>query len=212
MRHACSLATLLAVAAVAQPVPDPPAEEGSFVLHKFAKAIGKETYRIAYRRGQLMLTSDFLFTDRGAPVPLSTTFLAKTSLEPISLNVDGRSSRGSQLSDKFVLDSERHRVAVFRDSKTTYYPASDETFLIDGYSPVVMQQMLMRFWLAHGRPEQIPSPPGGAVHVEPSGDFTVIVNDLPVALHGYVITGLIWGRDALARRSSTTCLSGLNGR
>src|SRR5262249_38786694 len=72
-----------------------------------------------------------------------------------------------------------------------------ETFLIDGYSPVAMQQMLMRFWLAHGRPAQIPTPPGGIVHIEPSGDLTVTVNEMPVALHGYVITGLIWGIETL---------------
>jgi imidazolonepropionase-like amidohydrolase len=197
MKHACSFAVLIVVSAVAQPVPNPPAEEGSFVLYKFAKAIGKETWKIAYRSGQLTLTSDFLFTDRGASVPLSTTFLAKTSLEPISLNLDGRSSRAAELRDKFVLDTEGHRVAVFRNNKTTYYPASDLTFLMDGYSPVAMQQMLMRFWLAHGRPAQIPTPPGGVLHIEPTADLTVTVDNTPVTLHGYVITGLIWGAETL---------------
>ncbi len=197
MRFRLLLPLLLAPPLAAQSLPNPAAEEGSFVLHKFAKAIGKESYKISPQNGGLTLTSDFLFTDRGSPVPLSTTFVAKTSLEPVSLNLDGRSSRGSELRDKLVLDSEQHRVAVFRDGKVAYYPATGETFLIDGYSPVAMQQMLMRFWLAHGKPAQIQVPPGGSVHIEPSGDLAVRVGGVSVALHGYVVTGLIWGAETL---------------
>jgi imidazolonepropionase-like amidohydrolase len=197
MRPALLLAILLAVPAVAQTTPNPQPEQGSFVLHKFAKAIGKETYKIAYRGEELTLTSEFLFTDRGSPVPLSTTFVARTSLEPISLNLDGRSSRLSELRDKFVLDTQQHRVALFREGKVSYYPAVGDTFLIDGYSPVVMQQMLMRFWLAHGRPAQISTPPGGSVHIEPSGDLAVADNGAAIKLHGYVVTGLIWGAETL---------------
>jgi len=197
MRPALLLAILLAMPAVAQTTPNPPPEEGSFVLHKFAKAIGKESYKIAYQRGELTLTSEFLFTDRGSPVPLSTTFVARTSLEPISLNLDGRSSRLSELRDKFVLDTQQHYVALFRDGKVTYYPASGDTFLIDGYSPVVMQQMLMRFWLAHGRPAQISTPPSGSVHIEPSADLAVGDNGVAIKLHGYAVTGLIWGAETL---------------
>lgn len=77
-----------------------------------------------------------------------------------------------------------------RDGKSA--PAPQGVFLIDGYSPVAMQQMLMRFWMTHGKPSQIPTPSGN-VHVEPAGDLTV----QGTVLHGYVLSGLIWGVETL---------------
>jgi hypothetical protein len=56
-----------------------PATSTTFVLHKFAKAIGKETYFIETKGDGYTLTSHFLFTDRGSPVPLETTFVAQTA-------------------------------------------------------------------------------------------------------------------------------------
>ena len=64
-----------ACAAIAQQ----PASSGTFALHTFAKTIGKETYSIETKGDSYTLTSHFLFTDRGSPVPLETTFVAKTS-------------------------------------------------------------------------------------------------------------------------------------
>jgi imidazolonepropionase-like amidohydrolase len=197
----------------AQVVPQP--EQGTFILHKFAKAIGKETYRVVYDDDETIMTSDFLFTDRGSPVPLHTTYIAKPSLEPMSLSLDGRSSRISQLDDKLEYNGKLQKVELERDGKKTSYPAGPNTLLIDGYSPVTMQQMLMRFWFAHGRPDQIPTPPGESIHIQPSGDINVpqpAGGPQPgghagpgagpqaahsLRLHGYVVSGLIWGSETL---------------
>lgn len=197
MKHFFLLSFLLTLSAVAQTPKNPPVEQGSFVLHKFAKAIGKETYTIDVQNGKFVLTSDFLFTDRGTPVPLKTTYTASQSLEPVSLQLAGRSSRSSQLNDNIELDAQQHRVALTRSGKTSYYPASKDTFLIDGYSPVTMQQMLMRFWLANGRPAQISTPPSGSIHIQPSSDLNLNINGSSVKLHSYVVTGLIWGAETL---------------
>jgi hypothetical protein len=51
---------------------------GKFVLHKFAKAIGAEIYSIENKSDAYTLASHFLFTDRGSPVRLEATFLART--------------------------------------------------------------------------------------------------------------------------------------
>ena len=71
-------AILLLAAAFAQQTP--PAgglvESGKYRLHKFGQAIGEETYEIRCDGGALTLTDKFLFTDRGSPVPLATTFRA----------------------------------------------------------------------------------------------------------------------------------------
>ena len=84
--HAALLVLLFAIAAPVFANQDQqPATSGTFILHKFAKAIGKETYSIDGSGDTYTLTSHFLFTDRGSKVPLETTFIAKsTSIAPIS--------------------------------------------------------------------------------------------------------------------------------
>ena len=62
-----------------------PELSGTFVLHKFAKAIGGETYAIELKKDTYTMTSHFLFTDRDSPVPLETTFTARTDgMVPVS--------------------------------------------------------------------------------------------------------------------------------
>jgi len=197
MKLTIVLSLLFVLPATAQVSDNSATEQGSFVLHKFAKAIGKESYTIRHTDGRLTLTSDFLFTDRGRQVPLKTVYTATDSLQPISLHLDGKSSRLSELKDDMHLEAEQHRVAVTKRGETSYFPAPEGSFLIDGYSPVTMQQMLLRFWLQHERPAQIPIPPVGNVHIEPVADLTVKLGSGTAKLHGYVITGLIWGGETL---------------
>lgn len=168
-------------------------EQGTFVLHKFAQAIGKETYSLERTERTQTLTSDFLFTDRGSPVPLKTRYQTNGAGEPEYLEQTGRSSRLSPMKDEFKLDAAAHQLRVTRNGKTETIAAPQGTFLIDGYSPVAMQQMLMRYWLAHNKPAEIPTPPTGSVRIQPAGDITVQGKKL----HGYVISGLIWGVESL---------------
>ncbi len=58
-------------------------EQGTFLLHKFARQIGRETYTLSpAANGHLTLTDDFLFTDRGTKVPLKTTSRAPPTSAP----------------------------------------------------------------------------------------------------------------------------------
>ncbi|WP_266169019.1 amidohydrolase family protein [Dyella subtropica] len=172
-------------------------EQGTFVLHKFARAIGKETYILANEKGQLTLHSDFKFNDRGTDVPLKTIYTAADTLHPLSLKTEGHSSRQSPMNDAFSVDEKHQRVALVRDGKATDYPATADTFLVDGYSPVAMQQMLMRFWIARGKPAQIAAPPEASIHIAPGNDLTISTNGGPVTLHSYVINGLVWGAETV---------------
>src|SRR5579862_3287963 len=51
-------------------------EQGKFTLHKFEQPIGEETYEIRRDGDSISAKIDFKFTDRGSPVPLTTTFRA----------------------------------------------------------------------------------------------------------------------------------------
>jgi imidazolonepropionase-like amidohydrolase len=191
------LASLLLSFASAALIAQPSPEKGRFILHKFARANGEETYSIEHAGGKLTLKSSFLFTDRGTKVPLKTTFTATDTLEPLSLALDGQSSRMSALKDKMEYNAQARKITLARDGKSEEVAAPAGTFLIDGYSPVAMQQMLIRFWLAHGKPVSIPTPPAGSVSIEPTGTLTVTIAGQEKKFDGYVITGLIWGGETL---------------
>lgn len=172
-------------------------EQGSFVLHKFARPIGTETYTLSVEPGHLSLQSNFYFKDRGTAVPLKTAFTAADITHPLTLTSEGKAARGAPMHDSFTLDPKRARVTLLRDGKASTYPASANTFLVDGYSPVAMQQMLLRYWLAKGRPAHVAAPPNADIHIQPADELVVPLGGKRVTLHGYVVSGLVWGSETL---------------
>ncbi len=170
-----------------------PGSSGTFVLHKFAKAIGKETYAIEAKGDQYTLTSHFLFTDRGSPVPLETSFVARSAdMTPVSYRAKGRSSRLSVMEDSLTVTGDS--IAEVRDGKRATVVPGGAWFVTDGYSPVAMQEQMMRWWLEHGRPAEFTVYPSGAtVHVEAAKSLMVDGH----ATQGYTVGGLIWGQESL---------------
>jgi imidazolonepropionase-like amidohydrolase len=182
----------LAAPAIAQVASEPTPDHGTFILHKFAKRIGTETWQVRPDgKGRLVLTSDFLFNDRGTDVPLKASYTSSVAHEPLSLTLAGKSSRSSPIKDN--LELKGGQVTLLRGGKEQSFPASATTFLIDGYSPVAMQGELIRWWLAHGKPKSIDTPPSGPVRIQPAGTLTVNGK----ILQGYVVEGLIWGGETL---------------
>ncbi len=171
-------------------------ERGAFRLYKFAKAIGRETYTLTGAGGdRLELRDEFLFTDRGTKVPLKTTLLADASLRPLRFSTEGSTSRTSELHD--VLERVGDRVRVTRDGVTSDAPADTDAFFIDGYAPVAMQELMLRFWSAHGRPASLAIVPAGTVSIRPAAAVIVRGRDGAEELSGYTVGGLIWGQESL---------------
>ena len=170
-----------------------PATSGSFVLHKFAKANGSETYSIETKGDLYTLTSHFLFTDRGEKVPLETTFVAHTAdMTPVSYTAKGKASRPADMDDAITVSGSD--ITIVRTGKKQTVAAAAPWFITDGYSPVAMQEQMMRWWLSHGKPSEFTIYPANAkVHIEPAG--TLNVGGL--AAHGYTVGGLIWGQESL---------------
>ncbi|UWZ83320.1 amidohydrolase family protein [Occallatibacter riparius] len=186
------LAFLLACVALACHAEEP-ATSGAFVLHKMANAIGRETYSIQTSGDTYTLTSHFLFTDRGTKVPLETTFTAHTkSMSPVSYAAKGQASRLSAMDDKVNVGGPS--VTIIRSGKTETVSPTRPWFITDGYSPVAMQEQMMRWWLSHGKPAQFTVYPAKAsVHIAPAENVTVD----GATLHGYTVNGLIWGQECL---------------
>jgi Amidohydrolase family len=169
------------------------ATSGTFVLYKFAKEIGSETYSIVANDETYTLTSHFLFTDRGHKVPLETTFVAATAgMAPRSYAAKGQASRLANMDDTLTVTG--NTVSITRSGKAETQTASGPWFITDGYSPVAMQEQMMRWWLTHGQPAEFTVYPSKAmVHILPSSTLTVG----GLAAHGYTVSGLIWGQESL---------------
>lgn len=170
-----------------------PATSGTFVLHKFAKAIGKEDYSIELKGDTYSLTSHFLFTDRGSPVPLETSFVARVAdMTPATYAAKGRSHRDGDMNDSLTANGST--LEIRRSGKTDTLIPAGPWFITDGYSPVAMQEQMMRWWFLRGKPAEFTVYPAGAkIHIKSAETLTI--GDR--AVHGYTVDGLIWGEESL---------------
>ena len=181
-RVAIALATVVVAGAAAAQQPAAPVESGTYRLYKFEQPIGEETYSIGRDNDAVVLTDTFLFTDRGTRVPLDTIFRAGRDLTPRSFESSGKSSRVSNVD------------VSLRPQRDT---APKQFFIINGYSPVAQQMLMLRYWLGHGSPVPLSILPRGSVEIRRRGVERVSVNGASVMLTRYSISGLIWGREVV---------------
>jgi len=190
MLRTISLSLLLLSAASAQPV-----EKGKFILHKFFRAIGEETYEITRDGDSLVTKSTFAFTDRGAKVPLTATLRTSSDLTPQHFEIKGQTSRISRIDTSVDIAQNQATIRENKDTRTAAAPA--RFFTIAGYAPATVQMLLLRYWTKTGKPSPLAVFPNGAVTIEGRGRDTVTIDGKPEQLDRYTVTGLIWGRETL---------------
>ncbi len=170
-------------------------EEGVFVLHKFKQPIGEERYRIAADGTDRTLRSAFHFTDRGTPVALEATLRYSADLTPRHFEIVGSVSRHSTIDVAVDLADSTARIRT--DSTVRDSVPGRGSFLVAGYAPIAVQQAVLRFWEARGRPDTLRTLPGGWVHIVERGADTLPLSDSMVVLRRFGVDGLIWGRETL---------------
>jgi imidazolonepropionase-like amidohydrolase len=185
----------------------PPTESGKFRLHKFEQPIGEESYTIAPDGDSLLLTSDFKFTDRGSPVPLTATLRTTRDYVPQSFTISGKTSRMSGIETEVTVTgagagsavgSTSPAAASIRQGKETRTTSAPPTFFtISGYAPVAVQMEMMRYWRSHGQPAKLATLPEGAIQIQDRGQQTMQINGHEVSFERYTVQGLIWGMEVL---------------
>jgi imidazolonepropionase-like amidohydrolase len=173
----------------------PANETGQFSLHKFEQPIGKESYTITRDGNTLTLKSDFLFTDRGTKVPLSTTLKALDDYTPQSFIIKGSTSRASDIDSEVEVSGSTATIRLGKETHNTVPP--QYFFTISGYAPVAMQMALIRYWRAHGSPAQLATLPAGEVKIQDRGAETIDVGGKSIRVERYTVRGLIWGLETL---------------
>jgi len=192
------LLVLVPLALFAQNAAQP--DSGKFRLHKFEQAIGEETYTITPESNTLTLKSEFKFTDRGTPVPLSATLRTSDGYVPQSFAIKGKTSRSSDIDTEITVATGSAEVRQGKDGRKVSAPPV--FFTISGYAPVAVQMEMMRYWLGHGKPTQLPTLPQGTVRIQDRGAETMHINGRDVQVERYTVQGLIWGIETLWMDSS----------
>lgn len=168
-------------------------DSASFLLHKFAQNIGRETYAVSSTDSGLVYTVHFKFTDRGQAVPLNAELRTTSGYDPLSLFIKGSTSRSSTINDSIRIRGRSALIRVDDSIYTRKLPAM--YFPVGGYSPGTVQMILLKYWNSHGRPETIPLLPTGALNIKKDGYDTLSFSGKPLLLERYVISGLIWGNE-----------------
>ncbi|HXD29787.1 MAG TPA: amidohydrolase family protein [Pyrinomonadaceae bacterium] len=186
------LLVVLASSAVAQ---SQAVETGKFRLHKFEQPIGEETYTIKQEKDGLIVSSTFLFTDRGTEVPLKAELRTRSDLTPISFDIEGSVSRFSTIDSSVEIKDNQ---ALITENKTTRHTTVPTRFFtISGYAPTVMQMMLVRYIQRHKLTGPVATLPNGDVTLELRGKDKIKIAGKDVELDRYSISNLIWGRESL---------------
>src|SRR5437868_1599536 len=170
-------------------------ETGKFRLHKFQQAIGEETYTITQTGETLTMKSDFKFTDRGSPVPLTTNLTTDVDLNPKSFTIKGSTARGSSIDDEITINGTSANIREEKETRKTAVPKN--FFTIAGYAPASMQMLMMRYIAKNKIRGPLETLPGGTVTVEDRGKDRVTIDGKPVELERFIVNGLIWGRESL---------------
>jgi imidazolonepropionase-like amidohydrolase len=188
------LAATLALPLAAQA--QAPADSTTFLLHKFAQRIGKETYHLTRTAQAYTYDVDFKFVDRGSPVALKAHLVTTPTGEPLQLAVKGQTSRFSSINDTVRLAADgQARIRVDDAVHTEQRPAL--SFPVAGYSPSTGQWLLLRYWQQHGRPASLAMLPSGKVRIREDGQDTLRYQNQLLRLRRYVLKGLVWGNELL---------------
>ena len=172
-----------------------PADSATFVLHKFAQPIGRETYRLIRTAQAYTYDVKFRFVDRGSPVALRARLATTPAGEPLEMAVKGQTSRFSAINDSLSFGPGQVYVRVDSTARTVARPAL--AFPVAGYAPGLGQWLLLRYWQQHGRPGSLPLLPTGTVHIREDGHDTLSYRGRPLVLTRYVLKGLVWGNELL---------------
>jgi imidazolonepropionase-like amidohydrolase len=73
----------------------------------------------------------------------------------------------------------------------------EKFFDIQGYAPVSVQMMLVRYWRSHGKPSTLKTLPRGEVQIQERGVEKYSIDGRTVELHKLSVRGLIWGMESL---------------
>jgi hypothetical protein len=71
----------------------------------------------------LIIKSNFKFTDRGSPVPLTATFRTKQNLTPEAFEIKGSTARGSAIDASIQINGNTATIREGKETRQSTVPA-----------------------------------------------------------------------------------------
>lgn len=167
-------------------------EEGRFRLYKLQQPVGEERYEVRREGASRVTKATSELNFLGGGVPLTATLRTSADGTPERFEVKGRTSTLTRTDNEVVVSGRTARVRQHAAAREVAVPA--RFFTIGHYGPVAIEQMLFRYWAAHGRPAELPILPAGRVRFAVRGRDTVRVGGRAEVLDRYSVDGLVWGR------------------
>jgi imidazolonepropionase-like amidohydrolase len=177
-------------------------EQGDFVLHFLQHAIGNEHYELTKKTdGTRELRASSEYTDRGTKVALNATLDMEDDYTPIHYEVKGKSYRYFNVDSSVDVNGNKASVRLGSEQSEISLPA--RFFAIDGYAPISVQMMMLRYWKRHGRPAKLMALPAGSdaddVTIKDSGptQLPTTASATPAKIERFTVNNVVWGREAL---------------
>jgi imidazolonepropionase-like amidohydrolase len=136
----------------------------------------------------------FRFVDRGTAVDLTggLTFHPDGSIHTFFAH--GKNYR-LFATDSDAAINDRHVTITDRGAHRDIDTGGKPFFPIDNYAPIGMQEALIRYWIAHGRPAEIASAPSGPIHITSRGKQEPAYLSDAGTMERLAIEGVVWGRE-----------------
>ncbi|MCU1277711.1 MAG: amidohydrolase, partial [bacterium] len=173
-----------------------PAPPATFSLYKFGQRIGFE--RTAFGRaagGDTDVKTTFTFNDRGSDVPLAALWRLSPDGTPRDYRAWGFVARGVSVDDRVAVDGGGGAEIEREEQPLRRLRAPSPFAAASGYAPVIGQELLVRAWVAHGRPARLALLPDGEVEIRSRGHESFTLDGKPLPLEHLAISGLVWGRE-----------------
>src|ERR1051326_56653 len=185
------LCTLLSLSVSAQaqtktPQPKPASqviEQGKFRFYETKQIRGEEDYTISRSTNDELIVAAKItlpFAEQETK-PLVTAMLrTNADYTPRTFDINGPTLL--EITENTSVQISGHAASIKDRDKTETLNVPPSYFTLSGYVPVTMEMMLVRYWLAHGKPTSIRLLRTGEAFVEFRGSDSVTISGKTIAL------------------------------
>lgn len=152
-------------------------ESGKFRFYELKQTRGEEDYTITRTSsGELLVQAKTTlpFAEQEAKPLVNATLRTKAEFTPLAFEIKGPTLLDIEENTSVQVAGGTASVSDRGKSETHKVPPA--YFTLSGYVPVTMEMMLVRYWLAHGKPASIPLLPTGEAFVEFRGKDSVTIS------------------------------------
>src|ERR1041384_1416296 len=168
-------------------------DSGKIRFYETKQIRGEETYQISQRpNGDLIVTAktDMPFSQEETKPLVNAILRTAKDLTPQSFEIKGPTMLDLEEATSITIQGKTASIQDRGQNKSIETPRN--FFTMSGYVPVSVETMLIRYWLAHGRPASIALLPVGEAFVELRGRDTLTISGKATEVTRYHLSGKNW--------------------